>query len=355
MIITRLELRNFRSYPSLGLDFSEKDNVLIGKNGTGKTNLVEGIYLLSLCKSWRSNDIRTLIRQGEEAAFIRAYVREGEMSRKIEILITPKGKKISLNDKPVKRLSELSKLVNVTLFSPEDVNLFKDSPSSRRSFLDVSISKESVPYLSLIGRYGKILQERNVALKSPNPDKTYLEVLTNQLIDVSEPITRYRREYLTRLNEILSEVANALYENNRSLHLIYKPFVKENDFKETASKLYRKNLDNDLLHKTTTIGVHREDFSLLLDGNDIALYGSQGENRLAAIALKIAPYFLIQEQEKKPITILDDVYSELDDKHSLRLTKLLKNLGQVFVTTADYSIKGDALIDISKENATRRK
>ena len=192
-------------------------------------------------------------------------------------------------------------------------------------------------------------------MKSPNPDKTYLEVLTNQLIDVSEPITRYRREYLTRLNEILNEVANALYENNRSLRLIYKPFVKENDFKETASKLYRKNLDNDLLHKTTTIGVHREDFSLLLDRNDIALYGSQGENRLAAKKIKIAPYFLIQEQEKKPITILDDVYSELDDKHSLRLTKLLKNLGQVFVTTADYSIKGDVLIDISKENATRRK
>ncbi len=355
MIITRLELRNFRSYPCLSLDFSEKNNILVGKNGAGKTNLVEGIYLLSLCKSWRSGDIRTLIRQGEESAFIRAYVREGEMSRKLEILITPKGKKISLNDKPVKRLSELSKLVNVTLFSPEDVNLFKGSPSSRRNFLDVSISKEFAPYLSLIGRYGKILQERNVALKSPNPDKTYLEVLTNQLIDVSEPITRYRREYLTRLNKILDGVANALYENDRSLRLIYKPFIKENDFKGTASKLYRKNLDNDLLHKMTMIGVHREDFSLLLDGSDIALYGSQGENRLAAIALKIAPYFLIEEKEKKPITILDDVYSELDDKHSLRLTKLLKNLGQVFVTTADYSIKGDALIDVSKENATRRK
>lgn len=355
MIVTRLELRNFRSYPSLALDFSEKDNVLIGKNGAGKTNLVEGIYLLSLCKSWRSNEIKTLIRQGEEAAFVRAYVREGELSRKVEILITSKGKKISLNDKPVKRLSELSKLVNVTLFSPEDVNLFKDSPSSRRNFLDVSLSKEFPPYLSLIGRYGKILQERNLALKTPTPDKTYLEVLTNQLIDVSEPITRYRREYLTRLNQILSKVANSLYENNRTLQLVYKPFIKGDTFKETAKKLYQKNLDNDLLHKTTTIGVHREDFSLLLNGSDIALYGSQGENRLAAIALKIAPYFLIEEKEKKPITILDDVYSELDDKHSLRLTELLKNLGQVFVTTADYSIKGDAIIDVSKESATRRK
>ncbi len=355
MIVTRLELINFRSYPSLSLEFSPKNNVIDGANGSGKTNIAEAIYLLSLCKSWRNNDVRTLIRYGEESAFIRAYVQEGELRRKIEILITQKDKKITINDKPIKRLSELSKMVNVIVFSPEDVNIFKDSPSARRRFLDVSLSKESVEYLSLIGEYSKILQERNAILKGSDINRTYLEVVTNRLITVSEPITRFRKRYLDRLNGILSDVANALYESKRELRILYHPFLGEENFIENAKKRYERNLENDLFHKTTSSGIHREDFSLLLDGKDISLYGSQGENRLAAIALKIAPFFLIDDMNKKPITILDDVYSELDETRSRKLNSLLNKLGQVFVTTAESSIEGDALIDVSNNIATRRK
>ncbi len=355
MIVTHLELRNFRSYSSLNLDFSSKRNLIVGKNGSGKTNIVEAINLFSLCKSWRSNDTRTLIRYGEEAAFLKASIHEGELTRKVEIFLTAKGKKITINGKPIKRLSELSKLLNVTLFSPEDVNLFKDSPSIRRNFLDVSISKENSEYLSLIGKYSKILQERNAALKVQNADRRYLELLTERLIEVSEPIIKYREDYIGRLNEILNDVANKLYENNRKVRIAYKPFIKSENFKETAKKAYEKSLDSDLLHKTTTIGVHREDFIFLLDEKNIALYGSQGENRLAAIILKISPFFLIEDVTKKPITILDDVYSELDDRHSQKLSTLLTNLGQVFVTSADDSINGDVVIDVSNNMATRRK
>lgn len=355
MIITRLELFNFRSHRSLNITPSEKENVVFGKNGSGKTNFVEAIYLLSLCKSWRTNEIRTLINHDSDSAFVRAYVRKGALNRKIEISISNKGKKIILDDKPVRRLSELSKVVNVTLFSPEDVNLMKDSPSARRSFLDVSISKEFPEYLSLIGKYEKLLLERNAALKATSIDKSYIEILTTQMIDVSEPIIRHRSKYVERLNKIIERLANSLYDENRSLQLFYKPFIRNENFKESAKRMYEKNLENDIIHKATSIGIHREDFSMMLDGSDISLYGSQGENRLAAIALKTSPYFLIEDPNKKPIAILDDVYSELDDKHSKRLTNLLKSLGQVFVTTADASIDGDALIEISDNNARRRK
>lgn len=355
MIITRLELINFRSYPSLSLEFSPKDNVILGENGSGKTNIAEAIYLLSLCKSWRNNDIRTLIRYGKESAFIRAYIQEGALRRKIEIIISQKDKKITINDKPIKRLSELSKLVNVVVFSPEDVNIFKDPPSSRRRFLDVSISKENVEYLSLMGEYSKILQERNAILKSGDINRTYLDVVTNRLITVSEPIIGHRKRYVHELNNVLSDVANSLYDNKRELHLEYHPFLESENFIEDAKRRYQKNVDNDIFHKTTSLGIHREDFSLMLDGKDISLYGSQGENRLAAIALKIAPFFLIDDIDKKPITILDDVYSELDDNRSRKLNSLLNKLGQVFVTTAERSIEGDALIDVSNNNATRRK
>ncbi len=355
MIVTHLELRNFRSYSSLNLDFSPKRNLILGKNGSGKTNIVEAINLFSLCKSWRNNDTRALIRYGEEATFLKASIHEGELTRKVEIFLTAKGKKITINGKPIKRLSELSKLLNVTLFSPEDVNLFKDSPAIRRNFLDVSISKENSEYLSLIGKYSKILQERNAALKVQDVDRRYLELLTERLIEVSEPIIKYREDYIGRLNKVLNDVADKLYENNRKVRIAYKPFIKNENFKETAKKAYEKSLESDLLHKTTTIGVHREDFIFLLDGKNIALYGSQGENRLAAIILKISPFFLIEDVERKPITILDDVYSELDDKHSQRLSTLLMSLGQVFITSADDSIKGDAIIDVSNNMATRRK
>lgn len=355
MIVTHLELRNFRNYPSIDLDFDEKANIVTGKNGSGKTNIVEAVYFLSLCKSWRTNETRALIRQGSNFALIRADVREGELHRRIEIQITSQGKKISLNGKPIRRLSELSKIVNVALFSPEDVNIFKDSPSSRRNFLDISLSKQSPDYFSLIGKYNKLLQERNAAMKNVNPDRTYLEVLTDQMIDVSEPIAHYRSVYLEGLNKILSKLASALYGQSRTVLLVYKPFIRSAEFKPAAKKAYERSLESDLFHKTTSVGVHREDFSLMLDGKDISLYGSQGENRLAAIALKLTPFFLIEDGGRKPITVLDDVYSELDAIHAERLTNLIKSLGQVFVTSAEVSIEGGTHIDVSQNIATRRK
>lgn len=355
MIITRLELINFRSYPSLTLEFSPMNNVIVGPNGSGKTNIVEAIYLLSLCKSWRNNDIRTLIRYGEDSTFLRAYVKEGESKKKIEILISQKDKKITIDGKSIKRLSELSRLVNVIVFAPEDVNIFKDPPSARRRFLDVAISKKYVEYLSLIGEYSKVLQERNAILKKESIDLVYLDVVTNQLVTLAEPIIRYRKKYIAELNNVLEKVANALYDHERRLKLEYHPFIDRTNFKENAKKLYEDNYSNDLFKKATSKGVHREDFTLLLDDKEISLYGSQGENRLAAIALKITPFFLIDDANKKPITILDDVYSELDEKRSKKLNELLDKLGQVFITSTECSINGDVVIDVFNKNATRRK
>lgn len=355
MIVTHLELQDFRSYPSVSLDFVPDTNVVTGPNGSGKTNLVEAIYYLSLGKSWRTNDTSALIRRGASFALVRADVREDELHRRIEILITPQGRKISLNGKAIRRLSELSRLVNVVLFSPEDTSIFKGSPSERRNFLDVSLSKQSLDYFSLIGKYNRLLQERNAALKSQEPDKTYLEVLTDQLIEVSEPIAHYRGIYVDELNRVLSPVTSRLYGNKRIAALQYRPFIKNPDFKSAAKKAYHRAFESDLYHKVTSVGIHREDFSLLLEGKDIAVYGSQGENRLASIALKLTPYFLIENPAKKPLAVLDDIYSELDAFHAERLTELIQSLGQAFVTSAEATISGVATIDVAMHHATRRK
>lgn len=356
MKVTHLELRNFRNYENLSLDFKDGLTVVKGSNGTGKTNLVEAVYYLSLAKSWRTNEYPALIKEGAENALIKARVEESGLHRDIEISIIPKGRKICINGKPARKLSELSKLINVTLFSPEDVNIFKGTPGDRRAFLDTSISKKSLEYFNLIGKYNRLLTERNAALKSETPDLTLIQVLTDQIIDVSEPISRHRRKYIDDLNKILSGLASELYGHNRSVLVVYKPFIKsEKEWKDDAAKAYKRSLESDLNRKITQIGIHREDFSMNLDGSDIALYGSQGENRLAAIALKIAPFFLIEEEDKRPITILDDVYSELDENHATKLSNLvMKHLNQVFITTAGACIQGASYIEVSDRKAVRR-
>lgn len=354
MIVETLSLKNFRSYDDCQLSFCEGANLVTGGNGAGKTNLVEAVYYLSLAKSWRTQEPKALIKEGEGEAVIEARINERGISRNIKIVITPKGRRIWVNDTPIRRLSELSKLVNVILFTPEDALIFKGPPGGRRNFLDVSLSKKSLDYLSLIGRYDRLLSNRNAALKRSDPDSTYISVLTESIIAVSEPIERYRRLYLNEMNKILSELSSALYGASKRAEIEFHPFIKGDNFAEEASEAYKKSWESDIIHKSTGVGIHREDFSLNLDGKDISLYGSQGENRLAAIAMKLAPYFLIDEEGKRPIAVVDDIYSELDETHAENLSNLLSDMGQVFITSTDQINIKASRIEVYDHNANRR-
>jgi len=355
MNLLRLKLRNFRNYESLDLNFEEKVNLLTGPNGSGKTNLSEAVFFLSFGKSWRTLEPGALIKKGADSALISATIKEGDLLREIEIEILKKGKKISINNHSVSRLSELSSIANVLLFSPEDASFFKGPPSRRRAFLDSNLAKKSDEYVFLLKRYLKLLQERNALLKAENPNLNYLNVVTKQLIEVSAPIDQLRSVYVDSLNKTLSLTASQLYGEDRRLKVDWKPFASLENFKEAAFASYQRTQESDLFHKTTSLGIHREDFVTKLDGREIEMYGSQGENRIAALALKLTPYFLIGEVEKKPIVVLDDVFSELDEEHNKRLNSLIHNLGQVFITTTEASIdSNDCLIEVSQGSATRR-
>ena len=355
MILKRLQLTNFRSYPTLDLEFGDGANLILGSNASGKTNLAEAIYFLSLARSWRTLEEKNLIRSGAEFASIRAFVQEGNLHREILIELTPQGKRAFLNGKPVRRLSELSRMVNVLLFSPDDVRLFEGPPGDRRAFLDVSLSKRSADYLALIGRQAALLKSRNALLKDGGGDRDLLEVVTRQLIEVQEPIVRYRTMYVTSLNAILPGVLAALRGEKASCSLLYRSFVKDDgSFQESAEKAYRDALEGDILHRSTSVGVHREDFSLRLNGKDVAEFGSQGENRMCALALKLSPFFLIEEPEREPICVLDDVTSELDVHNAGRLLDYLSQLGQSFLTATDLSLQGASVIEVADHNALRR-
>ncbi|MCQ2798471.1 MAG: DNA replication and repair protein RecF [Bacilli bacterium] len=355
MIVSKISLVNFRTYEAITYKPSPGINIIEGPNGCGKSNLAESIHFLSLSKSWRTNDTNELIKFGTSGSVIEARVEASGISKLLGISLNPGNKKkVAINGKSIKRLSELSKCINVLLFSPEDVTIFKGSPGARRNFLDVNISKTSLDYMSLIGRHNKLLDERNAVLKQNEIDRDYLDVITDRLIEVQEPLIRYRRLYAEGLNKILTRLASALYGGNRELKIEYKPYIKDGPgFADRARKAYLKTLESDIRYKTTSTGIHREDFSTKLDGMDIASFGSQGENRLASIALKISPYFAIEEEAEKPIVVLDDIYSELDKQHSDNLSELLKTMGQVFITSTNLEIEGATKFIVPQPNTRR--
>lgn len=355
MILDHIRLRNFRTYDDLDLHLSSGLNLVLGENAAGKTNLVEAVQYLSLARSWRTSDDKTLIKEGKPFASIDVSISEGDLKREIEVQIDKNAKRIKINGKNVSRLSDLSKVVNVITFSPNDVKLFSESPSERRSFLDIAISKQSSDYFTLICRYNKLLKERNTLLKQDHVDKDLLQVITEQMIEASWPIMRYRMMYIASSNEIMPGLLNRLRGDSKASELVYKPFVRpDGQFTENARKAFASSLENDLAHRLTSVGPHREDFSFKFDGKDIAAYGSQGENRMAVLALKLVPYLLIENEDKKPICVLDDVASELDENHIKRLIDIVKDFKQVFITATNLKIEGASIIEVVANNATRR-
>ena len=339
MQIKKLGLRNFRNHSSLSFEFSNNLNVITGPNGVGKTNIVEAIYYLSLGRSFRAVEDNDLIKKNQDKAEITAAITEGELNRKIKIVISRTGRTIAINGKSISKLSELAKCVNVILFQPKDVMLFSGPPRDRRNFLDISISKKSAIYFDYISRYEKVLKERNDLLKSEKVDQTLLDVTTELLVKLSGSIISYRQMYVKDINDILNKITRALTGEEGTFELKYYPFVPyDASFTDNAKKAYKRAEESDFKHKQTSIGVHREDISISLNGRDIATFGSQGENRIAVLALKLSPYFLIEDKDKKPIIVLDDVMSELDHKHQERLIKFLKKFNQVFITGTKLDI-----------------
>ena len=355
MILTHLELTNFRNYERLAIDFERGVSLFLGPNGVGKSNLAEAIHYLSLARSWRTNEDRLLIKEGAEEATIFAKIEEGNLRRSISITIGKEGKRIEVNGKKVRKLSELSALCNVIGFSPADVPLFMGSPGERRDFLDVTIAKQSQEYLALLTRYGKLLKERNAALKEERPDESLVDILGGQMAELIEPIVTYRASAISSLNRVLPSILRELRGEDGQAKLVYRPCVAMGEgFGERAHALYENAKEGDLRRKSTSVGIQREDFSFLLDGKDLADYGSQGENRMAVLSLKLAPCRLIEDPDKKPILVLDDVASELDQNRTERLLNLIEGFPQTFVTATELEKQGAQIVDVRPGIASRR-
>lgn len=337
MILTNLELKNFRNYDNLNLSFNKKINIFIGNNAQGKTNILESIYVLSLTKSHRTNKDLYLIKQNSLFTKIIGTIKEDEKNTKYEVLINENGKRVSINDVPLKKVSEYLSKINAIMFCPDDLEIIKGSPQERRSFFNISISGFNNNYVRYLNEYNKILKTRNEYLKNYEIiNKDYLDVLTNKLIDLNIYIYKERVKYVETINKYLKDIYKDI-TGKENIILKYDSFMDNDDRNELEDK-FNMVYNNELFQKVTLLGVHKDDFSIFIDDVKINNYGSQGQHKIAVLCLKLAEIKIYEEEyNKKPILLLDDIFSELDSTKKTNIIKFIKNDLQVFITSTDLN------------------
>ena len=337
MILTNLKLKNFRNYNDLDLTFNKKINIFIGNNAQGKTNILESIYVLSLTKSHRTNKDLYLIKQNSLFTKIIGTINDNDIINKYEVLINENGKRVSINDKPLKKVSEYLSKINAIMFCPDDLEIIKGSPQERRSFFNISISGFNNNYVRYLNEYNKILKTRNEYLKNYEiVNKDYLDVLTNKLIDLNIYIYNERKKYVETINKYLKDIYKDI-TGKENIILKYDSFMDNDDRNELEDK-FNMVYNNELFQKVTLLGVHKDDFSIFIDDVKINNYGSQGQHRIAILCLKLAEIKIYEEEyNKKPILLLDDIFSELDSTKKTNIIKFIKNDLQVFITSTDLN------------------
>ena len=337
MILTNLQLKNFRNYDSLDLSFNKKINIFIGNNAQGKTNILESIYVLSLTKSHRTNKDLYLIKKDSLFTKIIGTINDNDKNTKYEVLINENGKRVSINDKPLKKVSEYLSKINAIMFCPDDLEIIKGSPQERRSFFNISISGFNNDYVRYLNEYNKILKTRNEYLKNYEIiNKDYLDVLTSKLIDLNIYIYKERKKYVETINKYLSNIYKDI-TGKANIVLKYDSFM-ENDNRDDLEDKFNMVYNNELFQKVTLLGIHKDDFSIFIDDVKINNYGSQGQHRIAILCLKLSEIKIYEEEyNKKPILLLDDIFSELDTNKKSNIIKFIKNDLQVFITSTDLN------------------
>ena len=336
MIIRSLELMDYRNYEKAGVDFSEKINIFYGNNAQGKTNILEAIYLAGTTKSHRGTKDREIIRFDQNEAHIKMMVERNESPYRIDMhLKKNKNKGIAVNGIPIRRASELFGIVNVVFFSPEDLQIIKNGPGERRRFIDSELCQLDRVYLNDIVNYNKILQQRNQLLRDRRnieDAENLLDVYDSQLVKFGKSIICLRERFLKELDGLIRDIHRNLSGKKEELKVIYEKNVDGQDFED---ELFRSR-ERDFRTSMTNVGPHRDDICFSVnDGEktiDLRKFGSQGQQRTAAMSLKLAEIDLVKiKTGESPVLLLDDVLSELD---STRQTSLLDSISdvQTFIT-----------------------
>lgn len=335
MYIKEIEYSNFRNLIDNKISFNEYVNIFVGKNGQGKTNLLESIYLISLTKSFKTNRLNNIIAFEKDYFNIKSNLIKNNYSYDLNFSYVNNKKKILINNNSINKFKDIIGLLNVILFVPEDMMLLKSSPSNRRRLMDIELSKIYPNYLISLSSYLKILKQRNILLKDINLDKDLISVYDEQLIKYGLIINKYRIDFFNDVVVLMQEIYQEISNSNDFISIEYLSNINK---KNTYLDNMKISLERDLVFKQTHIGIHRDDFMILINNKDAASFASQGEQRTIILSLKLALIKYVKNKTGEyPILLLDDVMSELDDFRQYNLMKILNNKVQTFITTTSLN------------------
>ncbi|MEG0013121.1 MAG: DNA replication/repair protein RecF [Cellulosilyticaceae bacterium] len=312
MYIRELVLSNFRNYESATIKLDKGINIFKGNNAQGKTNILESIYLCATARSHRTHQEKEIIKWGEDASHVQIVVQKRTLDDKIDFHLTTRGKAVAINRLPINKLGELFGTLTVVMFSPEDLQLIKKSPKERRRFIDIELCQFDKLYYYSLRQYHKVLKQRNNALKQypSNKDSSILEIWDMQLMQYAKEVIEKRESFIKQLNLIAREIHLDISGAKEELEVIYEPNVKVENLEDKLMRYRQK----DLMTQNTSVGPHRDDLKFLINGMDVRLYGSQGQQRTVVLSMKLAELELMKQHlGESPILLLDDVLSELDD------------------------------------------
>ena len=349
--LAQLRLRDFRNYQRLDTSFAPGFHVLLGDNAQGKTNILEAIYLMATLRSFRGVGSAQLIRHGQKGYFVGGKI-IGSSEREIKMYWSARERNLTLDARPVKKLGDYLGTLRTVVFCTEDLQLIKGTGRTRRRFLDLLLSQTQPGYLTLLQRYAQSLRSRNALLKQRVVDEAALESFSRELIAVGNEITRQRREIIPRISPLARLAYRRISNDAEELRIEYLPSVKKDFAVELAASRARERS-----YRATLVGPHRDDVQLELNVRAAAQFGSEGQKRSIAIALKMAQAeYLTGLHGAAPILLIDDVMGELDAKRRSGFLPLLeqahRSRGQVFMTCTEENWPRELGLELQRWRVT---
>lgn len=336
MQVESIRLHDFRSYASLALKPAPGLCVLVGENAAGKTNVLESLFLCALGRSHRTRHDAELIRQGQPGAFVGLGLQKRTGSHSIECRLSREQRReLRIDNMPLSRSGELMGCLHVVMFSPEDLRLIKQGPSERRRFLDMELSQLQPAYYYRLQQYNLALKQRNALLREPHVTKALLSPWDEQLASLGAQLICARAAFMEKLSVMAARLHRTLSGGRETLRVLYQPALEPDDTAAlTAAMLQALSgmAERDAQRGSTSVGPHRDDIFLELDGVDVRVYGSQGQQRTAALSLKLSELALVRDvKQEPPVLLLDDVLSELDCARQRLLVSAMQGC-QTFLT-----------------------
>lgn len=344
MYIKNIKLINFRNYKKLNVDFSPNINIIYGNNAQGKTNLLESIYYLSVTKSHHSFLDSKLVTTGETGLSVEGIINKEEFDTKYTINLSDGKKILKIDNDIIKKVGDYISNINIIIFYPDDLELIKGNPDTRRRYINVELSQLSAKYFNILSDYNKLLKIRNEYLKKYvdriDFDDNYFDILTDHLIDKSIFIYKMRKKFVEKINKYCKNISLKIF-STENFEIKYKTNFPNLDFnldnvKEILKEEYRKIINKEKKYKITLLGPQKDDLEFILNDKNIKFFGSQGQQRLAVLIFKLSEIQIFEDYKKtKPILLLDDVFSELDNIKKNNLLSYINDSIQTIITTTD--------------------